>query len=456
MAALIEQKWRLKSVKTEAALNWQPVIFGLADPLLHLLTAMVVIAVVVVIVVVVVEVDPELILLDSDRTTVSHTDARLTQPLTLSSLDYTTATATTTTHGGPRADDGPLRDALLHTLGLDEIPRISKRDLENLSVPSHVKSKYASMLRLHHSRRKRRSLPSLAGILRGIPGNADISGEYMYSDTARQRVVFEMDARIPDNSEVTMAELRLYQTASSSHSADKERRKAHRPVNNARVSVYWVDVLPHGANRTSLIDSRLISIHETGWKSFDVTQAVHYWSKAPRQRRTATMHLEVWIEGERPGSHAAEMARSIRFTTQEQGDNTLGKPELILYTLNLEEYGSRGDCDASQGKDTCCREQHFVDFRALTWTQYWIIEPAGYQAYRCTGGCKQPRRHFGGYKNGYNGYGYGERRCTVAESAPLPIMYLVKKGDYTEIEVAEFPNMIVERCACTMDNVSIV
>jgi left-right determination factor len=35
-------------------------------------------------------------------------------------------------------------------------------------------------------------------------------------------------------------------------------------------------------------------------------------------------------------------------------------------------------------------------------------------------------------------------------------MYLVKKGDYTEIEVAEFPNMIVESCACTMDNISIV
>lgn len=107
---------------------------------------------------------------------------------------------------------------------------------------------------------------------------------------------------------------------------------------------------------------------------------------------------------------------------------------------------SRGDCDLNQNKDTCCREQYFINFRALTWTQYWIIEPAGYQAFRCTGGCKQPKRN----------YGYGERRCTVSESAPLPIMYLVKKGDYTEIEVAEFPNMIVERCACTMDNVSIV
>ena len=48
---------------------------------------------------------------------------------------------------------------------------------------------------------------------------------------------------------------------------------------------------------------------------------------------------QVWIEGERPGSYAAEMAKSVHFTTQEQTDNTLGKPELILYTLNLEEYG---------------------------------------------------------------------------------------------------------------------
>lgn len=82
---------------------------------------------------------------------------------------------------------------------------------------------------------------------------------------------------------------------------------------------------------------RLIPIHETGWKSFDVTQAVHYWSKTREQK--TPMHLEVWIEGERPGGYAAEVAKSVRFTTQEQTGNTLGKPELVLYTLNLEEYG---------------------------------------------------------------------------------------------------------------------
>ncbi|XP_060772043.1 lefty1 [Neoarius graeffei] len=333
-----------------------------------------------------------------------------------------------------------MKDALLKKLGLSEVPQIHKRDLENLVVPVHIKNKYLSMLKLHRERR-RRSVPSLAGILRGIPGNADISGEFVYSDTTRQRVMFEMNSRIPDNSEVTMAELKLYKKAPQTRSVPE--RKGQKPVNNARVSIYWVEMLRNGSNRTSLVDSRLIPIRESGWKSFDVTQAVHYWSKS---ERSAHMHLEVWIEGERPGSYAAEMAKSVRFTSQEPSD-VLGKPELILYTLSLEEFGSHGDCEPNRSKDLCCREEYFINFRALTWTQYWVIEPAGYQAFRCAGGCRQPQ-------NGV--YTYGQRKCAVVESAPLPMMYLVKKGDYTEIEVAEFPNMIVEKCGCAMDNVSLV
>lgn len=93
---------------------------------------------------------------------------------------------------------------------------------------------------------------------------------------------------------------------------------------------------------------------------------------------------------------------------------------------------------------TCCREEHYINFREVTWAQYWILEPAGFEAFRCTGGCKQPKRN----------YGYGPRSCSVVESAPLPVMYLLKKGDYTQIEVAEFPNMIVEKCGCSMDKIS--
>lgn len=64
-----------------------------------------------------------------------------------------------------------MKQAMLQKLGLTEIPRIQKRDLDSIVVPSHIKSKYLSMVKLHNKRR-RRSVPSLAGILRGVHGSA--------------------------------------------------------------------------------------------------------------------------------------------------------------------------------------------------------------------------------------------------------------------------------------------
>lgn len=85
----------------------------------------------------------------------------------------------------------------------------------------------------------------------------DITGEIKYSDTTRQRLVFDMEARLQENTEVTMAELKLFQTAVQDPS--KPERRNHRPINNARVSIYWVEVLGNGSNRTSLIDSRYVT-----------------------------------------------------------------------------------------------------------------------------------------------------------------------------------------------------
>ncbi|CAI5770879.1 left-right determination factor 2-like [Podarcis lilfordi] len=337
-----------------------------------------------------------------------------------------------------------LKQILLDKLGLPEVPALQRTDMENLVIPENTRNKYMSMLK--RRREKRRAMPSLAGILRGVPGNADIPGDILYSDTTRQKLIFDMEGRIPANSEVTMAELKLFKKPlERKHLPIKP---SHRPVMNARVSVYWVQPQENGTNRTSLIDSRLVPLMESGWRNFDVTQAVHFWLKTKMQ---GPMLLEIWIEGERLGSYASEMAKSVRFTSQDPSDKALGKPELVLYTLNLEDYGGPGDCEGGTltEKTTCCRQEHYINFRELTWTQYWIIEPAGYQAYHCVGGCRQP-------KNLLRHFGYGERTCAVVESSPLPMMYLVKKGNYTEIEVAEFPNMIVEKCGCIMDHIAAV
>ncbi|NWH63886.1 LFTY2 factor, partial [Geococcyx californianus] len=330
-----------------------------------------------------------------------------------------------------------FKEMLLKQLGLSEVPRLHKRDLVDLVIPDHVKNKYISMLKGH--RVKRRALPSLAGILRGIPGNA---GEILYSASAtRQILVFDMEGRIPKNSEVTMAELKLFKKPLTR--AILPARQSHRSVSNARVSVYWVHPQHDGTNRTSLIDSRLVPLRDSGWKHFDVTQAVHYWL---RNNRREPMFLEVWIEGERTGSHALEMAKAVHFSSQDPKDKALGRPELVLYTLDLEDYGGPGDCkeEAVMRKSTCCRQKHYVDFQKLAWTQPWIIEPAGYQAYQCVGGCLQAPRllqHFA----------YGKRACAAVETAPLPVMYLIKRGNRTEVEAAEFSNMIIKKCSCVTD-----
>lgn len=63
-----------------------------------------------------------------------------------------------------------FKEVLLKQMGLSEVPKLPKRDLADLVIPDHVKNKYVSMLK--RQRVKRRALPSLGGILRGIPGNA--------------------------------------------------------------------------------------------------------------------------------------------------------------------------------------------------------------------------------------------------------------------------------------------
>lgn len=112
---------------------------------------------------------------------------------------------------------------------------------------------------------------------------------------------------------------------------------------------------------------------------------------------------------------------------------------------------SPGDCreEAVTGKSTCCRQKHYISFRDLPWAQHWILEPAGFQAFRCSGGCPPLPRAL-------RRPGPGHRSCAAAATSALPVIYLAKRGNHTEIQAAEFPNMIVERCSCHTDGEALV
>lgn len=96
---------------------------------------------------------------------------------------------------------------------------------------------------------------AMTGCLFLFPTCTGVAGEVLYSNTTtRQNLIFDMEGRIPKNSEVTMAELKLFKKPLDR--ANLPAKQSHRPVSNARVSVYWVQRHHDGTNRTSLIDSR--------------------------------------------------------------------------------------------------------------------------------------------------------------------------------------------------------
>ena len=69
----------------------------------------------------------------------------------------------------------------------------------------------------------------------------------------------------------------------------------------------------------------------SGWQAFDITDAVHQWQLHPT--RIMTMTLEMWIEGTRPGRHAANVANLVRFTGQKEEIQGRGyRPELAVFT----------------------------------------------------------------------------------------------------------------------------
>nr|NP_001071997.1 transforming growth factor beta superfamily signaling ligand precursor [Ciona intestinalis]BAE06534.1 transforming growth factor beta superfamily signaling ligand [Ciona intestinalis] len=375
--------------------------------------------------------------------------------LLITSIQFSTAT---------QHDD--LQDGILTHLGLGKLPTFTQMDLSQVVVPDHIRARYEQLVaaresRLGRNRRIRSAGPSLAGLFRNVHQKTGIEGDVIYSDTFREQLKFDMEGKIPDKTTITMAELRLFKKlpnhsrlgaytvkhrATSGSRNDVERpsvRRSPQVIRHARVSIHHSLPLPNGDVITELVDSRLIMVNGSGWQSFDITSAIRKWQRHPVKFMTITLELKV--QSTRPGRVASEVARMIRFTGQKVALDSPRRPELVVFTEE-EEKTRTNDCSASRHRRhrKCCREKRFISFREMEWAKDWIIEPSGYDAYQCAGGCSSSRR-----KNSKR----SPRSCTVAESTSLPVMYLVKDGDGTKVEVSEFPNMVVEKCACSLDSV---
>nr|ALR88590.1 left-right determination factor precursor [Saccoglossus kowalevskii] len=306
----------------------------------------------------------------------------------------------------------------------------------DVSVPAHMRLKYWSLAmkhkRLSREKRSRFNLPTFAKVIRE---NEAFLSDVLYAGTMRHQLRFDMVGKIDRDSRVTIAELKLYK--------ERPNFTMHKHLQNgtsqshshhARVSIHHVIKSPDNSSDTAniIVDSRLVELNDSGWKTFDVTSAVKRWSQDPGEE----FLLELWIEGDRATSHAIKVAKNVEFVTEQT--NVEQKPRLVVYTEHYEQRFDPTDCGEGTASETCCRRPKYISFRNMEWTNRWIIEPRGYEAYECVGPCHI--RHSSQATDLIN--------CGVSKSSPLPMMYLIQKGDITQVEVSEIPNMVVEECEC--------
>ncbi|XP_068394629.1 left-right determination factor 2 isoform X2 [Eschrichtius robustus] len=294
--------------------------------------------------------------------------------------------------------------SLLRQLRLSEAPVLDEADVERLVIPAHVRAQYVALLqRSHgaHSRGKRFS-----------QNFREVAGRFLVSEAALR------------------SHERLFPRS-----------------DRARVTVQWLHVRDDGSNRTSLIDSRLVSVHESGWKALDVTDAVNFWQQLRRPRQP--LLLQVSVQREHLGPLASSAHRLVRFASQGPSGAGQREPQLELHTLDLRDYGAQGNCDpkapVTEGT-RCCRREVYIDLQGMKWAENWVLEPPGFLAYECAGTCQQPPEPLT-FKWPF----LGPRQCIASETTSLPMIVSIPEGGKPRTQVVSLPNMRVQKCSCASD-----
>ncbi|KAL4828838.1 hypothetical protein H8958_017475 [Nasalis larvatus] len=140
-----------------------------------------------------------------------------------------------------------LLGSLLRQLQLSEVPVPDRVNMEELVIPAQVRAQYVALLQRSHGDRSRGK--------RFSHSFREVAGRFLASEASRHLLVFGMEQRLPPNSELVQAVLRLFQEPVPKAALHRHGRLSPRSA-WARVTVEWLRVRDDGSNRTSLIDSR--------------------------------------------------------------------------------------------------------------------------------------------------------------------------------------------------------
>ena len=263
------------------------------------------------------------------------------------------------------------------------------------------------------------------------------------------------------------AKLKLYKSAVTPQNVNSQDLIAL--DSGVRVNAYQILEDPVTSSRKDgplkrLVDSRIVSLRETGWEEFHLQQTVQQWLDNPNSNYGLELSCDSYNI-----NNVMEFVHSNTEVVDNTGDivvrgNVIAgvgdsdlMPTLDVYSQDKLILGRQKraeetyDCVQGDGENRCCRYPLWVSFKDIGWDK-WIVEPEGYQAYYCDGDC--PHRYkmahtFAGVQalvNMVNPAAAPAPCCSATKLSPLSLLHYDESGD---LVVSVYEDMIVQECKCS-------
>ncbi|XP_067879056.1 bone morphogenetic protein 10 [Heterodontus francisci] len=328
----------------------------------------------------------------------------------------------------------------------------------------------------------RTSMPS-SNIVRSFK-NEDTSVYNQTNGVRFHSLLFNVS--VPRHEEITMAELRLYTLVDTD-------RRIYEGVDR-KVTIYEVNEQEDEGKEehSSLVKlaTRQIYGRDSGWETFDVTEAILRWSKSDMTTHSLQVHIENMDEekledeyldidmkpetkhmpllivfSDDRNSIKKEAIEELEQMIEHEQDVAFQNFDAGNFVPNLNEetllqrrsnmlYDTSSRIRRNAKGNYCKRSPLYVEFKQIKWDS-WIIAPTGYEAYECKGTCYYPlteqvtpTKHaiVQTLVNLRNPKMASKACCVPTKLDPISILYLDDAGVVTY--KFKYEGMVVAECGC--------
>uniref|UniRef100_UPI00398E96FF bone morphogenetic protein 10-like n=1 Tax=Pristiophorus japonicus TaxID=55135 RepID=UPI00398E96FF len=314
--------------------------------------------------------------------------------------------------------------------------------------------------------------------------NEDISDSNQTNGVRIHSLLFNVS--VPRHEEITMAELRLYTLVDTD-------RRIYEGVDR-KVIIYEVNEgEDEGSSKEDhsgqvKLAKRQIYGRDSGWETFDVTEATLRWSKSERTTHRLEVHIENMEEEKREDGELdidmkpetkhvpllivfsddrnsiekeaieeleqmIDHEQDVAFRNIDAGNVGINEEAMLQRRSNML-YDTSSRIRRNARGNYCKRSPLYVEFKEIGWDS-WIIAPTGYEAYECKGSCfyplteqVTPTKHaiVQTLVNIHNPKMAAKACCVPTKLDPIAMLYLDDAGVVTY--KFDYDGMVVAECGC--------